>query len=310
MKRADGLRALDGILLLDKPSGPSSNQALQRAKRILLARKAGHAGTLDPLATGLLPILFGEATKFAGSLTDADKVYEATVWFGVTTSTGDVAGEVLERRSVDLKGEEVRRVAERFRGAITQVPPMHSAIKVGGRPLYERARRGEVVERSSRIVHIAELEVSAVRSDECDITVRCSKGTYIRTLAEDLGRAMGCGATIKRLRRTMVGPFAVSNAVSLEDLEERGAPWCETLLLPMDSGLTDLPAIWLPPSKAALLLRGQSVATDAAPTSLARLYDCSSQRFLGLGRVAEGALQPHRLVAWPADVSSRIPEIA
>ena len=311
MNRAAGRRDVDGILLLDKPAGPSSNQALQRVKRILAARKAGHAGTLDPLATGLLPILLGEATKFAGALSDADKVYEATVWFGVTTTTGDLDGEVLERRPVDLQAEAMRQAAERFRGTIHQVPPMHSALKVGGRPLYERARRGETIERPSRVVHIAELAINASRGDECDISVRCSKGTYIRALAEDMGRVLGCGATVKRLRRTMVGPFAVTQAVSIEALERPGAQWSD-FLLPMDAALVDLPAIWLTSSAAAQVQQGQSVAVEAAPTAMARLYERNSQRFLGVGCVTEeGTLQARRLVAARAAAGAAVaPEIA
>ena len=310
MNRRAGRRDVDGILLLDKPAGPSSNQALQRVKGILAARKAGHAGTLDPLATGLLPILLGEATKFAGALAESEKVYETTVWFGVTTTTGDLGGEVIERRPVELQAQSIRQVADRFRGTINQVPPMHSALKVGGRPLYERARRGETIERASRVVHIAELSIDALRADECDLTVRCSKGTYIRTLAEDMGRVLGCGATVKRLRRTKVGPFGLDCSVSIAELESRGVSWRE-LLLPMDAALEDLPAIWLSPSAAAQVLQGQSVSVEAAPAAVARLYECSSQRFLGVGRVTQGVLQARRLVAARAAADAVVvPEIA
>ena len=309
MRRAGaGLRDLDGILLLDKPAGPSSNQALQRARRLLGARKAGHAGTLDPLATGLLPILVGEATKFAGSLSDADKIYEATVWFGVTTTTGDLDGEIVGRRPARLTIEEVRRVTEQFRGEINQVPPMHSALKVAGRPLYELARRGETVERASRVVHIQDLAVSELRGDVCDIRVRCSKGTYIRTLAEDMGRALGCGATLKRLRRIGVGPFEVGAAFSLEELESRGPSWGARALLPMDAALSHLPAIWLERSAAAQVLHGQTVAIEVESATVVRLYDSDSDRFLGVGRVIDGTLQARRLVACSPGGST--PEIA
>ena len=296
-RAAAGLRDLDGILLLDKPAGPSSNQALQRARRLLGARKAGHAGTLDPLATGLLPVLLGEATKFSGSLSEADKVYEATIWFGVTTTTGDLDGEIVDRRAAHLTIEQVVRVAEQFRGNISQVPPMHSALKVAGRPLYERARRGETIERASRSVHVKELAVRELRGDECDIRVHCSKGTYIRALAEDIGQALGCGATLKRLRRTAVGAFAIEAAITLEELESRGAPCAESKLLPIDAALAHLPAIRLAATVAAQVLRGQRVAVQADETTHARLYDGDSDRFLGVGRVVDGTLQARRLVA-------------
>jgi tRNA pseudouridine55 synthase len=297
VRRAADLRCLDGILLLDKPAGPSSNQALQRARRLLQARKAGHAGTLDPLATGLLPVLFGEATKFSGALSDADKMYEATLWFGMVTTTGDLGGEILERRSVRITAEQLHQVAEKFRGEIRQVPPMHSALKVNGRPLYERARRGETLERASRLVHIAEFAVGEFRADECDIRVRCSKGTYIRTLAEDMGRVLGCGATLKRLRRTMVGSFDVGAAISLDALESRDAPSRESLFLPIDAALNHLPAIRLMPSAIAQVLRGQATAVEAGQMAIVRIYAADSNRFIGLGSVEEGLLRPRRLVA-------------
>ena len=309
MKPAAARNDLDGILLLDKPAGPSSNQALQRVKRILAARKAGHAGTLDPLATGLLPILLGEATKFAGSLADAEKVYETTILFGIRTTTGDLDGEVVERKPVNLSADDVLQVAERFRGTISQFPPMHSALKVGGRPLYERARRGETIERASRLIHIAELALNALRGEECDLTVRCSKGTYIRVLAEDMGCALGCGATVKRLRRTAVGPFTIDRAVSIEDLESRSTVWTDKLL-PVDAALAGLPAIWLAPSAAAQVLQGQSVAVETPAGSEARLYESASRRFLGLGHVTEGRVRARRLVAASPERPAAAPEIA
>ena len=297
MRRAADLKDLDGILLLDKPAGPSSNQALQRIRRLLRARKAGHAGTLDPLATGLLPILFGEATKFAGSLADAEKTYEGTIWLGVTTTTGDLGGEIITRSSVDVTAEQVRVVAARFRGEISQVPPMHSALKVNGRPLYERAHRGETIERASRRVHIAEMVVGEVRADECDIKVRCSKGTYIRTLAEDIGVALGCGATLKRLRRTGVGPFDIGSVISLDALESHDQQWAESALLPVDAALKHLPAIELPPAATAQILRGQVIAVAAEPAAFVRIYQTESRRFVGVGSMDAGVLRAHRLVA-------------
>jgi len=309
VRRAADLEDLDGIFLLDKPAGPSSNQALQRVRHLLRARKAGHAGTLDPLATGLLPILCGEATKFAGSLADAEKAYEATVWFGVRTTTGDLGGEILAQNPVDVTPELVHEVAAQFRGEIRQVPPMHSAIKVNGRPLYERAHRGETIERASRIVQIMELAVDDLRADECDIRVRCSKGTYIRTLAEDMGRMLGCGATLKRLRRTMVGSFHVGSAISLDELESRGHLSAEIGLLPVDAALRHLPEIGLLPAATAQVLRGQAISVEAAPAACVRIYDADSQRFIGLGSVGAGVLRAHRLVASSGKVAGA-PEIA
>ena len=309
MRRAADLKDLDGIFLLDKPAGPSSNQALQRVRRLLRARKAGHAGTLDPLATGLLPILCGEATKFAGSLAEAEKTYEATVWFGVRTTTGDLGGAILAQNSVDMTPEQIHEVAAQFRGEIRQVPPMHSAIKVDGRPLYERAHRGETIERASRMVQIMELTVDDLRSDECDIRVRCSKGTYIRTLAEDMGRTLGCGATLKRLRRTTVGPFHIESAIALEELESGGYLSAETKLLPVDAALRHLPEIRLRPVATAQLLRGQAITVEAEPAALVRIYDTDSQRFIGVGSVNAGVLRANRLVAASRELAVA-PEIA
>jgi tRNA pseudouridine55 synthase len=292
-------RHVNGVLLLDKPAGPSSNQALQRVKRLLGARKAGHAGTLDPLATGLLPILLGEATKFASYLSDATKVYEATLLLGVTTNTGDLAGEVIERHPVAVSAESVEAAAAHFRGTISQIPPMHSALKVGGKPLYELARRGEVVERQAREVHIDELTVGGVRGDEVDIRVRCSKGTYIRVLAEDLGRVLGCGATLKQLRRVQVGPFGIAHAVSLDDLEVAQVDARLHLLLPVDAGLDHIASVRLGSDAMARIRRGQDVAAGAPPVTAGtvRLYEAGCGRFAGLGELAEGVVRPLRLVS-------------
>src|SRR5262245_32322385 len=211
--------AVDGVLLLDKPSGPSSNAVLQRAKRLLGAARAGHTGTLDPLASGLLVIAFGEATKFSGGLLEADKAYRARLRFGARTSTGDAEGEVLERSEVAVSEEGLRAALERFRGEIGQVPPMYAAIKRDGRPLYDYARRGQMVERTARRITIRRLELEKFDRDEADLTVECSKGTYIRTLAEDIGESLGCGAHLAALERTAVGPFSLSQAIGLEALE-------------------------------------------------------------------------------------------
>src|SRR5499427_1360347 len=211
--------AIDGVLLLDKPSGPSSNAVLQRAKRLLGAARAGHTGTLDPLASGLLVIAFGEATKFSGGLLEADKAYRAALSFGARTSTGDAEGEVLARSEVAVTEEGLRAALERFRGEIAQVPPMHAAIKHEGRPLYDYARRGESVERAPRRVTIRRLEVERFEHGSATLVVECSKGTYVRTLAEDIGEVLGCGAHLAALARVAVGPFTLAEAIRLEELE-------------------------------------------------------------------------------------------
>jgi len=294
-------RRIDGLLLLDKPAGPSSNQALQRVKRLFGALKAGHAGTLDPLATGLIPVLFGEATKFASYLSDAHKSYEATLLLGVTTSTGDLAGDVTERRAVNVKHDLVAATVARFAGAVSQVPPMHSAIKQAGTPLYELARRGEVVSRTPRTVHIEEISVIGIEDDEVNIRVRCSKGTYIRVLAEDIGAALGCGATLKRLRRLSVGCFDVSQAVDLDVIEAADEVGRLRMLLPCDAGLRHLPSLLLSSTQAESLQMGRRVqaAPEAVPDGIARLYHMETAAFLGLGDISEGWVQPVRLVSAP-----------
>ena len=214
---------VDAALLLDKPLGLSSNAALQRAKRIYRAAKAGHAGTLDPLASGLLVVLFGEATKFAGPLLDADKEYLATLKLGERTATGDAEGEVLEKKTVQVTEAGLLSVLQRFQGEIEQVPPMHSALKHEGTPLYRLARRGEKVERTARRVRISELQLLKCDGAALELRVVCSKGTYIRVLAEDIGEALGCGAHLSALRRTASGRFRIEEAIGLEALEEMNA---------------------------------------------------------------------------------------
>src|SRR5258705_7358657 len=214
---------VSGVLLLDKPTGPSSNTVLQRVKRLLDAARAGHTGTLDPLASGLLVITVGEATKFSGGLLEADKAYRARVKFGERTSTGDAEGTVLSRSESRPSEDELRRVLERFRGEIEQVPPMYAAIKHEGRPLYAYARRGESVERAPRRVAIRRLELEAFEGDAASLRVECSKGTYIRTLAEDIGEALGCGAHLAALERLAVGPFSLEQSVKFDVLEAASA---------------------------------------------------------------------------------------
>ena len=212
-------RQVNGVLVLDKPRGMSSNQALQKVRWLLNAEKAGHTGSLDPLATGVLPLCFGEATKFSQYLLDADKGYETLAQLGVTTTTGDAEGEVLERRPVALTAEQIEAALQEFRGPIQQIPPMYSALKKDGQPLYKLARAGEVVEREARSVTIARLELLAWHGEQLRLAVDCSKGTYIRTLVEDLGQQLGCGAHVAELRRTQAGPFDLSQTVTLETLE-------------------------------------------------------------------------------------------
>jgi len=227
---------LDGVLLLDKPAGLSSNQALQKARRLLNARKAGHTGTLDPFATGLLVCCFGRATKIAGRMLDADKRYEATLRFGSETDTGDFTGEVINTAPNGFAGiqrAELDRVLPSFRGASQQVPPMYSALKHKGKPLYEYARRGVTIERPPRDIEIYRLEVLAFDGLSAQIDVHSSKGTYIRTLAQDIGQAIGCGAHLTALRRTEVGPFLLANAISFDELSSLEDP--KTSLLSLDN---------------------------------------------------------------------------
>src|SRR3981189_266796 len=232
---------MDGALLLDKAVGVSSNRALQDVQKIFGAKKAGHAGTLDPLASGLLLVLFGEATKFAGLLLDADKEYLATLKLGERTSTGDAEGRLLEKKAVEVSNGAVLSVLARFRGAIEQLPPMHSALKRDGVPLYKLARRGETVERKARLVQIFELERLAFESPALEIQVRCSKGTYIRTLAEEIGNALGTGAHLTALRRTGSGPFRVADALTLEALAALQEAGRRERLLPLGALVGDLP---------------------------------------------------------------------
>src|SRR5512139_3882447 len=230
---ASSWRSLDGVLLFDKPLGLSSNIALQKVRRLLQAEKAGHTGTLDPLATGLLPICFGEATKFTMALLDADKSYRAWVRLGQTTTTGDAEGAVTATHDVKVSEELVRQVLLRFTGEIEQLPPMHSAIKFQGKPLYEYIRKGESVERQLRKVVIREIVLESFAGNELVISVRCSKGTYIRTLAEDIGVALGCGAHLFGLRRTGIAGFRLDQACSLAQLEEMDMVAREGCLLPV-----------------------------------------------------------------------------
>jgi tRNA pseudouridine55 synthase len=285
---------VDGVLLLDKPQGMTSNTALQKARRLFSAAKAGHTGTLDPMATGLLPVLFGEATKFSHMLLDADKTYRASVLLGRTTNTGDADGELLEERPVRCSEDEVAAVCARFVGEIEQVPPMYSALKFEGRALYDYARQGIEIERKSRRITIFELEIEAITLPLLQIRVRCSKGTYIRTLAEDIGKLLGCGAHLTALRRLATGPIALDATRTLEELTALDEQARSACLLSPDSLLAHLPAVHLTGELEQRFSHGNPVAC-ADVRGEVRVYGA---QFMGLGRVeADGVLRAVRLIA-------------
>ncbi|MDC7832100.1 MULTISPECIES: tRNA pseudouridine(55) synthase TruB [Pseudomonas] len=294
-------RQVHGVLVLDKPRGLSSNAALQKVRWLLNAEKAGHTGSLDPLATGVLPLCFGEATKFSQYLLDADKGYSTVAQLGVTTTTGDAEGEVLERRAVAVDEAAIQAALPAFRGQIEQIPPMYSALKRDGQPLYKLARAGEVVEREARSVTIARLELLALQEDRATLEVACSKGTYVRTLVEDLGARLGCGAHVAELRRTQAGPFGLAQAISLDELEaahaEGGSEALDRFLLPVDSGLEHWPLVQLTQHSAYYWLHGQPVRAANAPKfGLMRVQD-DQGRFIGIGEIDdEGQVAPRRLI--------------
>jgi tRNA pseudouridine55 synthase len=288
---------MDGALLLDKPLGVSSNAALQKVKKIFGAKKAGHAGTLDPLASGLLLVLFGEATKFAALLLDADKEYLATVKLGERTATADAEGEVLETKPVRVSEPQVLAVLQRFCGSIEQLPPMHSALKRGGVPLYKLARRGESVERAPRRVQIVELEKIALQPPLLEIRVRCSKGTYIRTLAEDLGKALGTVAHLSSLRRTASGSFNVRDALGPESLQALPAGERRRCVLPLEQLLGDLPRTKLDATAESRLRNGQALSMPGLAAGIRAVLRPDGS-VIGLARSdAHGALRPLRLTA-------------
>ena len=293
-------RTVDGVLLLDKPVGITSNAALQRVKRLLHATKAGHVGTLDPLASGLLPVCLGEATKFSTGTFGADKSYDAEILLGTTTTTGDTDGEVTACQSVAVTRDQVERALRRFTGTIEQTPPMYSALKRGGKPLYAYARAGLTLAIPPRTITIHSITLHRYAAERLQIRVRCSKGTYIRVLAEDIGRVLGCGATLAGLRRAAVGTFDLKSAVTLERLEALPAAQRLACLLPIDCLLSVLPELLLEPDLARRLVNGQrgQIEISASPGCV-RLYDLN-RRFLGLGELQpEGRLVVKRLVAVP-----------
>lgn len=305
---------IDGLLLLDKSSGMTSNDALMRARRLFNARKAGHGGTLDPMASGLLPIAFGEATKFAADSLGADKTYLAELTFGITTDTGDAEGTVLEQRAVTISAEALAAAAASFVGEIDQVPPMYSALKRDGKPLYEYARAGQTVERSARRITIHSIEVLEVEpvqgvaagepgSVRAVLRVACSKGTYIRTLAEDIGARLGCGAHLSGLRRERVGSVSLDAALTLDALEAMSPEQRRTRLAPLDFLLAGLPSVTLEDDFARRFLHGQRLRLSPhsdAPAEAGevpqrvRVYGPHS--LLGVGTLDDGLLVPLRLV--------------
>jgi len=291
--------AVDGVLLLDKPRGLTSQQAVSRAKRLLNARKAGHTGTLDPLADGLLPIGFGEATKFAQFLLDADKRYLATLCLGTTTTTGDAEGEIVKELPVAVTQEQLSAVLPRFFGPQLQIPPMHAAIKVDGKPLYAYARAGETLAREPRSIIINSIQILDFNDKNIKLRVSCSKGTYIRVLAEDIGAALGCGAHLTALTREAAGGLDLVNTVSMDELEAMTLPQRLERLLPADTFALSLPRLDLSAEDQRRLVTGQRVEPGkAAAPGLFRLYGASGA-FCGIGEIAAGMLAARRLLSQP-----------
>lgn len=291
---------VNGVLLLDKPVGFSSNDALIKAKRVLNAKKAGHTGTLDPFATGLLPLCFGEATKFSQDLLESDKTYLATVHLGITTTTGDTEGEAVETKPVDVTLDQIEAALARYRGPILQTPPMYSALKRDGKALYEYAREGIVLEREARPVTIHALTLVAYDAPFLKIAVTCSKGTYVRVLGEDIGAALGCGAHLNALRRTEVGPLTIEGMITLDDLLAHPDPL--SLLQPVDALLSSFPALELTPELARRFLQGQRLALGkediVVPEQQGRVRIYHDGSLLGTGILGEYAiLAPERLIS-------------
>lgn len=303
MARRHRGRAVNGILLLDKPVGVSSNGALQTVKRLYAAAKAGHTGSLDPLATGMLPICFGEATKFSQYLLDADKSYRVRARLGVITDSGDADGEVLSEHPVSADAATISAALMGFVGSIEQVPSMFSAIKHQGQPLYKLARQGIEVERKARQVTIHGIEVLAVDGAEISFEVSCSKGTYVRSLVEDLGQQLGCGGHVTALRRLTAGPYPTERMLTLDQLgamkESGGFAAIDQQLLPLSTAVADWPAAELGDNAATYLLQGQAVMANSRPQAgWVVLIQASTGRFLGVGEILEdGRVAPRRLLA-------------
>ncbi|MBL4582683.1 MAG: tRNA pseudouridine(55) synthase TruB [Gammaproteobacteria bacterium] len=299
-KRKKG-RSIDGIVILDKAIGLSSNRALQEVKRIFDAQKAGHTGSLDPLATGVLPLCLGEATKVSQFLLDSDKKYRAKVKLGVRTDSGDSEGNVLEScADFQVSQQQIEKALIPFRGEIEQVPPMYSALKVNGVPLYKMARKGQTIEREARQITVYSIELTAFEGDELELEIACSKGTYIRTIADDLGQALGCGAHIIALRRTQAGAFTEADCVTtqqlIEECESGGLSVIDEHLIPMDKAIEDLPEVVLPSITASFIKNGQAVLVRHLPEEgLVRLYE--EGQFIGIGCIDDdGKVAPRRLI--------------
>ena len=290
-------RPLNGVLMLDKAPGLSSNAALQQVKRLFQATKAGHGGTLDPLATGLLPVMFGEATKFSSDLIDADKSYAAEIRLGISTTTADAEGETIATRAVKVSAEQLDAALASFRGSIMQTPPLYSALKHAGKPLYAYARAGIEIEREPRAVTIYALTPHWFQGESLALTITCSKGTYIRSIAHDLGEMLGCGAHLAALRRIGVGGFDLECAHTLESLAAMSADERDACLLPVDALLQDLPEIHLEPAEQARFVRGQTVTWHGPSLARVRVYGAGGA-LLGVGEAhAEGTISPKRVIA-------------
>lgn len=297
-------RVVDGVLLLDKPYAMTSNAALQTARRLLNAQKAGHTGTLDPLASGLLALTFGEATKFSADLLHADKTYIAGIKLGQKTTTGDLEGDFLQNRPVRVNRADIEKALNAFRGDILQVPPMFSALKRDGKTLYDLAREGVSIERQARSVRIEKLEILEFADELLTVEVTCSKGTYIRVLAEDIGEALGCGAHLASLRRTKVGVLSLEDAVTLQALETMSVDERLATLKPLDALMQTLPAVHLSENDRVRFCHGQRLALGLPSCSRVRVYGPDEQ-MVGTARVNErGVLEPERLIANKKDIEA------
>ena len=295
------VRNISGIVVLDKANGLSSNAALQEVKRLYEANKAGHAGSLDPLATGVLPVCLGEATKVSQFLLDSDKCYRARIKLGIRTDTGDSEGSIIERNTgISVSRKAIERALTKFKGEIEQVPPMHSAIKMNGVPLYKLARKGIAVERKPRLVTLYQVCLLEFVNSELELEISCSKGTYIRTIADDLGQELGCGAHVIELRRTQAGVFTEKDSISAEELAlekgNRGLDKIDQFLIPMDRAIQDLPEVNLPSITASHVKNGQAVLVRHLPKNgLVRMYE--DEQFIGIGSIDDdGKVAPRRLI--------------
>ena len=300
-QRRRRVRNISGIVVLDKANGLSSNAALQEVKRLYEANKAGHAGSLDPLATGVLPVCLGEATKVSQFLLDSDKCYRARIKLGIRTDTGDSEGSIIERNAgISVSRKAIERALTKFKGEIEQVPPMHSAIKMNGVPLYKLARKGIAVEREPRLVTLYQVCLLEFVNSELELEISCSKGTYIRTIADDLGQELGCGAHVIELRRTQAGVFTEKDSISAEELalekENRGLDKIDQFLIPMDRAIQDLPEVNLPSITASHVKNGQAVLVRHLPKNgLVRMYE--DEQFIGIGSIDDdGKVAPRRLI--------------